>query len=219
MVACPLCFNKVNVEPLKGIDKKEYNYCNHCKLIFAVESDLLSLKDEKYRYLKHNNGIEYPGYVKFLNQAVEPAMNYLKPGMECLDYGCGPSPTLSILLQRMGYVCDDYDPLFFPLLPDKKYDVIFATECFEHFYYPEKELNTIKLHLKSTGYLILMTNLWDKLENFSSWHYANDDTHVTFYHNDTIKFIAERFGFYMKEIIDARVIILQKGSKSNIASE
>lgn len=93
---------------------------------------------------------------------------------------------------------------------DKKYDAIFATECFEHFYYPEKELKTIKSHLKPTGYLILMTNLWNKLEDFLSWHYVNDDTHVTFYHTETLKYIYEHFGFSILQIIDNRVIILQK---------
>ncbi|OFX86419.1 MAG: hypothetical protein A2W99_13600 [Bacteroidetes bacterium GWF2_33_16] len=212
MVACPLCFNLVNIDTLKGIDKKAYSYCNCCKLIFASIDDLLSLEDEKNRYLKHNNGIEYPGYVKFLNQAIEPVKELLLSNMECLDYGCGPKPTLSILLTQMGLICNDYDPIFFPDLPQKTYDFIFATECFEHFYYPKKELEIIKSHLKPNGYLVLMTTLWDDLENFSSWHYANDDTHVTFYHAETLKYISELFGFSILQIIDNRVIILQNAN-------
>ena len=210
MVFCPLCSNINKIETIKGIDKNDYQYCPVCKLIFSLPENFLTTEDEKDRYRHHNNGIQYPGYVKFLNQAVEPALGYLKPGMECLDFGCGPEPTLSILVKRRGLHCDDYDPLFFPELPDKKYDAIFATECFEHFYHPEKEIKTISSHLKENGYLIIMTQLWKGLERFHLWHYTNDDTHVVFYHKDTIGFIAKKFGFEIVQIMDNRMIILKK---------
>lgn len=210
MPLCPLCFNKERCKTVKGFDKKEYIYCPECKLIFLLPENLLTTKQEKDRYRHHKNGIEFPGYVKFLTQAVEPALGYLKPGMECLDFGCGPDPTLSTLVIRKGLDCDDYDPLFFPELPDQKYNAIFATECFEHFYYPEKEIKTITSHLKEDGYLIMMTQLWKGLERFHLWHYTNDDTHVVFYHKDTIRYIAEKFGMEIKQIIDNRVIILRK---------
>ena len=210
MSGCPLCSNTSNIKTLRGVDRKNYQFCPSCKLIFSLPENLLTAEEEKERYRSHKNGIEYPGYVKFLNQAVEPAMDYLKTGMECLDFGCGPVPTLSIMVKRNGLPCDDYDPLFFPELPDKEYDAIFATECFEHFYKPEKEIETITSHLKENGYLIIMTKLLTKEDDFSTWHYVNDHTHVTFYHNDTIRYIAERFGYSIKQMIDNRVIILQK---------
>ncbi len=210
MTNCPLCLNTANIESIKGVDRKSYSFCPSCKLIFSLPESFLTAEEEKERYLHHNNGIQYPGYVKFLNQALEPAMDYLKTGMECLDYGCGPVPTLSIMAKRNGLLCDDYDPLFFPGLPDKEYDAIFATECFEHFYNPEKEIKTITSHLKENGYLFLMTNLWEDMENFHSWHYTNDETHVAFYHKDTFSYIAKHFGYILKQIINNRVVILQK---------
>ncbi|MEE4197448.1 MAG: class I SAM-dependent methyltransferase [Bacteroidales bacterium] len=210
MTTCPLCYHREEFETLKGIDKKGYFYCPVCKLVFSFPEHLPGPEEEKSRYLTHNNGIEDQGYVRFLNQVVEPAMDYLEAGMECLDFGCGPAPTLSILVERQGLVCDNYDPLFFPDLPDKMYDAIFATECFEHFYHPAKELKTITSHLKKKGYLILMTQLWKGLDRFHLWHYTNDDTHVTFYHRETIDFIAEHFGFGKMQLINNRIIILQK---------
>ncbi len=210
MVCCPLCYSKEPFETVKGIDKKDYCYCPVCQLIFLLPENFLTTEEEKDRYRYHNNGIQYPGYVKFLNQAIEPAMDYLQTGMECLDFGCGQEPTLSILVKRKGLHCDDYDPLFFPELPDKKYDAIFATESFEHFYHPAKEIKTITSHLKESGYLIMMTQLWKGLERFHLWHYTNDDTHVVFYHNDTLRFIAEKFGLEIKQLINNRIIILQK---------
>ncbi|MFO7828547.1 MAG: methyltransferase domain-containing protein, partial [Bacteroidales bacterium] len=69
---------------------------------------------------------------------------------------------------------------------------------------------TITSHLKENGYLIMMTQLWKGLERFHLWHYPNDDTHVTFYHKDTIRFIAENFGLEIKQMINNRVIIWKR---------
>ncbi|MFO7828587.1 MAG: hypothetical protein R6V23_08205, partial [Bacteroidales bacterium] len=81
MASCPLCFNKEQFKTVKGVDKKDYQYCPECKLIFSLQENFLTAEEEKERYSHHNNGIQYPGYVKFLNQAIDPAMDYLKPGM------------------------------------------------------------------------------------------------------------------------------------------
>ncbi len=131
---------------------------------------LTTAEELKCPYLQHNNNIEDKGFVKFIKRAVEPAMDYLKTGIECLDFGCGPTPTVSILVERNGLRCDDYDPLFFPELSDKLYNAIFATKCFEHFYNPEKEIEIITSHLKENGYLIIMTKLLTEDDDFSTWH-------------------------------------------------
>ncbi|MFO7656607.1 MAG: class I SAM-dependent methyltransferase [Bacteroidales bacterium] len=169
----------------------------------------MSAKSEKKRYLTHNNGIQYKGYVDFLNQAIEPALPLLNKDMQGLDFGCGPTPTLSVILEQQGYKCDNYDPLFFPGLPEKKYDFIFATECFEHFFFPAKEIQLIKNLLKPGGILTIMTETWKSDEAFASWYYAKDSTHVSFFHNHTFGFIAEKFGFEAKECSNERVMILQ----------
>ena len=210
MVSCPLCLNKKSLMSIEGPDKRIYTKCNDCQLIFTGKRFHPSVDQERQRYSEHNNGVEYPGYVKFLNQAIEPALPHLSRNMNGLDFGCGPTPALSVLLKRQGYKCDDYDPLFFPEITGKVYDYIFATECFEHFFFPGKEIQKIYQMLGPQGFLIIMTETWKMEESFSCWYYACDNTHVSFYHSRTFEFIAERFGFVSYKSNNARVVILQK---------
>lgn len=210
MVICPLCFNKEAFTVVDGPDSRAYRGCNKCKLIFTETRFQPSKQSEKKRYLTHKNGIQYKGYVDFLNQAIEPALPLVSQNMQGLDFGCGPTPTLSVILEQKGFSCDDYDPIFFPELPDKEYDFIFATECFEHFFFPAKEIQHIKKLLKPTGVLIIMTEPWKSAEAFNSWYYAKDSTHVSFYHNHTFDFIGEKFGFEKLESENERVILFKK---------
>jgi SAM-dependent methyltransferase len=209
-VICPLCFNKQSLTPVKGPGLRDYLFCGKCKLIFADARFFLPLEEEKKRYLTHNNGIQYPGYVKFLNQAIEPALPHLTKGMIGLDYGCGPNPTLSLLIEKQGYKCDNYDPIFSPELSRKFFDFVFATECFEHFFFPEKEMKKLSNLLKPGGLLIVMTDKWKSIDAFLNWSYARDNTHVSFYHSYTFDFIAEKFKFQIVDNSHERVIIMLK---------
>lgn len=209
-LTCPLCKNSHDIEMLKGTLHRRYHWCKNCQLIFVNSHDLISPADEKSRYLEHNNGIQFPGYVAFLNRAIDRALPLLSPGMKGLDYGCGPNPTLSILMERQGFPCDNYDPFFFPELPQGTYDFIFATECFEHFYHPKAELTRMLTLLKPGGFLIVMTEPWPSIDGFKSWYYINDVTHVSFYNSETFEFISRTYGFKMHETDNSRVFILEK---------
>jgi len=71
------------------------------------------MMQERARYQTHNNSLDCPGYVKFLKPALSSVMGQVAVGSRGLDFGCGPGPTLSVLLRREGYPCEDYDPLFY----------------------------------------------------------------------------------------------------------
>jgi len=75
---------------------------------------------EEARYKAHQNSPQDAGYVRFLNQAITPALPYLNGSMRGLDYGCGPTPTLSGLLNAHGLYCENYDPYFFTASPEKQ---------------------------------------------------------------------------------------------------
>jgi SAM-dependent methyltransferase len=207
---CTLCKSS-NVHPVPAPgDKRSYYYCDTCFLIFADPEYHLSLEDERSRYQTHNNGIEYPGYVQFLNRVISPALNYLQAPMIGLDYGCGPSPTLSKILKSHNLECYDYDPVFGFDHPNRIYDFLFATECLEHFFDPHKELEAIHRLVKKDGIVGIMTERWTTKEHFANWYYKRDPTHVSFYHLNTFHFIARSLGFRI-EFMDAdRVIILRK---------
>lgn len=113
-------------------------------------------------------------------------------------------------MKEKGVSCKDYDPIFHPALPEGPFDVIFATECFEHFFNPEAELRRLRSMLVPGGLLTIMTLRWTTEEAFSHWHYPRDHTHVSFFHADTFRFIGSLFDFEMMPCENPRVTILKK---------
>jgi SAM-dependent methyltransferase len=210
MEVCPLCYSESFQPQVKGPMGRLFHLCDNCKLVFEGKSNRPNRDAEKERYLEHNNSIHQVGYVNHLNQAIKPALKYLKSDFSGLDYGCGPVPTLNLLVEQKGFVCEFYDPIFFPEYPLGSFDFIFATECFEHFFRPAHELQKLGGLLKPGGILVVMTQLWEDTARFKGWRYANDPTHVVFYNESTFRFIAAHFGYNILEIEIDRVVILQK---------
>ncbi|KOH44257.1 class I SAM-dependent methyltransferase [Sunxiuqinia dokdonensis] len=209
-VVCPLCENMQDLSEIAGPDQRVYYECGNCRLIFTAPDSLPSVEAEEKRYLQHNNGLHHRGYLKFLSRAVDAAEPFLFKGAIGLDYGCGPSPSLSVLLKRHGVDCADYDPIFFPEQPAGPFDFVFATECFEHFFSPAEELVNLNQLLRPGGFLVVMTSLWNSQKAFRNWSYARDYTHVSFYHAKTFNYICSHFGFRLAGGDRKRLIILQK---------
>ncbi|MFD3001498.1 class I SAM-dependent methyltransferase [Pontibacter toksunensis] len=210
-IVCPLCEQPPPFRELEGPDGKDYYLCSTCYLIFADRRWLPSKEEEVKHYLNHENGIQHQGYIDFLNKAVHPALPYLRPGMQGLDYGCGSAPAISLLLKKEGYTLDNYDPFFFPELDaQKKYDFIFSTESFEHFFNPKQDLQRLSMLLNKEGLLVIMTEQWKKEETFAHWYYVRDPTHVSFYHQHTFRKICSQFNFVILFTDNNRVTILRK---------
>ncbi len=55
-----------------------------------------------------------------------------------------------------------------------------------------------------------MTETWKTNEAFTSWYYAKDFTHVSFFHDQTFDFIAENFGFELLGNNDERMMLLKR---------
>lgn len=189
---------------------RAYWRCFRCALIFMDSEHLPDRQTERGVYEKHQNHLGHAGYVNFLRRILDPALVHLHPGMRGLDYGCGPGPTLSQLLEFHGISCENYDPLFFPSCPAGPFDFIFATECFEHFHRPMEQLQHLSFLLKPGGWLFVMTQLWDESINFTDWHYKCDPTHVSFYHRQTIIYLCREYGLKLIEEQQQRVLLLRK---------
>lgn len=205
---CPLCQHQNN-KPVKNVFSRQLFLCNHCKLVFLDPGQFLCYEKERDRYLLHQNNIDDQGYINFLNRLVEPLTPLLNKEDIGLDYGCGPSPTLSILLEKKGFTCNNFDPIFFNNELRRNYDFICATECFEHFFYPANELKKISNLLRKDGLLGIMTEFWNNEEQLKSWYYMKDPTHVCFYNIETFNYIADTFGFRINYTDKKRVVILQ----------
>jgi len=211
---CPLCKNTETKTKLIAA-QKVYRICNNCKLIFVENEFRLTPVEEKKRYSFHNNSIKNKDYVDFLNQLILPAKKHISPNSTALDYGCGPEPVLSQILSNEGITCNYYDPFFYPEINLYiKYDVLFASECFEHFFYPFKEIIKIIELLKPDGILAVMSEFWTEEKDLTNWYYMKDPTHVCFYHLDTFKNICKIFGFEILFTDKKRVIILKKSQQN-----
>ncbi len=207
---CPLCLRSDQTNDVPGPDARRYYLCGNCALIFVDPAQRLSPAEERARYMLHQNSPQDRGYVSFLNQLLQPLLSYLGDDVRGLDYGCGPVPVLSRLAQEQGVACDDYDPFFVDSTLHPPYDVVFVSECFEHFHRPAEEMAHILTLLKPGGLLGIMTERWTTLAAFAVWYYAQDPTHVVFYHADTFDFLCSRFGLTPVWRDEKRVIVLRR---------
>jgi len=207
---CRLCGSAAKQTQLESNSGRDYILCGNCKLIRMAPQHFLPREKEIERYLEHNNGMQFEGYKEFLTRAIEPALKHINKKMTGLDYGCGHSPTLSKLLINMGYNCEDYDPMFVENPLDKKYDFIFSTEVFEHFFEPHREIQKICDLLEAGGILTVMTVLWNDIKRFKNWYYTRDPSHTAFYHSETFDHICEAFGLEWIYNDGSRIVILKK---------
>ncbi|MFO7765551.1 MAG: class I SAM-dependent methyltransferase [Pelovirga sp.] len=208
---CPLCrCGSSKILTFVTRKKRRYWHCRCCDLVFLDTHALPTPEQEKEIYRFHQNSPAHSGYVDFLQRIIQPALPYLSPTMCGVDYGCGPGPTLSVLLEREGIGCHNYDPFFFPEHPQGPFDFIFATECFEHFHSPATELSRLSSLLQPQGFLFVMTELWHEQIDFRTWYYKSDPTHVSFYHLNSFNYICRQYDFKVLATYDTRVVLLQK---------
>lgn len=203
-VSCPLCRSSVGGtfftrdDPRHGV--RRYHRCGTCALVFLDPVLRLAPPDERARYANHRNHPDDPGYVAFLSRLADPLCSRLMPGWCGLDFGCGPGPTLSRMLQRRGFPTADYDPYFFPhaALLDQTYHFITASEVVEHLYDPRDTLVRLDGLLRPGGMLGVMTEVLDCPKRFPGWWYHRDPTHVCFYAPETLDWITRWRGWALE---------------------
>jgi len=154
----------------------------------------LTATEERRRYESHRNSPADQGYRLFLRQLMRPLLDYLTPGQQGLDFGCGPGPTLSQMLQEQGYPMSVYDPFFADdtRVLTRQYDFITCTEAIEHFTQPAREWRRLLDLLVQGGHLAVMTRFHCSVTDFSDWYYKNDPTHIHFYSQATFAWLAQR---------------------------
>lgn len=199
---CPLCQGK-NTEFYSEAPYGSFHTCLDCHLKFRVREALLSPEDERSRYEFHENSPNDIGYRKFLSQLLDPISKHLNPKMKGLDFGCGPGPTISVMLDEQNISCENYDPYFAknPLLLDQTYDFVICTEAIEHFYEPHKEMSIIQDIVKKNGIIGFMTKFYEEKScgPISKWHYINDDTHVSIFTFNTLEYLGNKFDWKILE--------------------
>jgi len=184
-------------------------------LVFVPERYWLSAEDEKAIYDLHENDSQDQGYRQFLSRLSAPLLTQLKPNQKGLDFGCGPGPTLSVLLEEHGYEVGLYDPFYYndASVFDNSYDFICATEVVEHLRDPSRNFSALFNMLNPDGWLGIMTKLVIDKQAFARWHYIQDMTHICFYSRSTFEYLAQRFDAELS-FIENDVILLNKRGKA-----
>jgi SAM-dependent methyltransferase len=193
--------------------KREYLRCGQCALVFVPGEYHLEPAAERAEYQLHQNSPDDDGYRAFLSRLQAPLCQRLPAHSSGLDFGCGPGPTLSVMLEEQGHRVALYDPFFFPDTSclQSEYDFVTATEVVEHLGRPGDVLQQLWRCLRGGGYLGVMTKLVTGREAFRAWHYKNDATHVSFFSEQTWQWWAARQSAGL-EIIGADVILLRKSA-------
>lgn len=210
---CPLCKNS-NTTPFTQSENREYLHCSICDLVFVPSKYFLSQKEEKEIYDKHQNSPENQGYCDFLNRLVKPICAYTPKNGIGLDFGSGPGPTLSVIMEELGYKMHLYDYYYHnnPRVFEKSYDFITTTEVVEHLHDPYSEILKLWACLKSDGVLGIMTAFRPDDDKFTSWYYKRDLTHIRFFTETTFKWLAKHLE--AEPIVpESGVVILKKSTK------
>jgi hypothetical protein len=209
MLDCPLCYHGVG--PYAEDRRRAYFHCPRCELVSADPRSHLDAASERAYYDLHENDPADPGYRHFLGRLIGPLLGRLTTGMRGLDYGCGPGPTLSIMLEEAGMHMEDYDPQY---RPDpgalgRQYDFVTCTEVVEHFRQPSRDWAGLTALLRPGAWLGIMTKLVISRERFAAWHYKDDPTHVSFHSPGTFAWLGEQFGLAVDRV-DRDVMLLKK---------
>lgn len=207
---CPLC--NYPAIPLIQAGPSSYAHCPLCKGISMDRDRLLGPKEEWDFYLGHNNDVYDPRYQNFVRPLVNLIESRQNPSHRGLDFGAGSGPVISHMLQERGYNMYLYDPFFHPNLSvlEAQYRFIVACEVIEHFHNPKTAFCQLLGLLEPRGSLYCRTTLIPDHIDFDRWHYKNDATHVFFYHEETVAWIAKNILSCGYTIIDRNLMFFSR---------
>lgn len=212
---CPLCSSE-RTEFYHRDKQRSYLQCAHCDVVFVDPAALPTLAQERAQYDLHNNNPNDIGYRRFLSRLLDPLQTKLKSADRGLDFGCGPGPSISVMMAERGWQVDNYDPYYFPALNvfSQPYNFICCTEVLEHIHWPMPLLDQLWQNIRPGGVFGIMTKRVRDRAAFANWHYKNDPTHVRFYSETSLNWLAQRWQADI-EFADTDVVIFQKKSVAN----
>lgn len=207
---CPVCETHALV-PFQTISNTRYHRCETCEATVMDQSDWLDGRGEKAIYDLHDNNPQDEGYRRFLSKLTGPLLERLQPGARGLDFGCGPGPALALMLREAGMEMALYDPFYCPdtSVLERPYDFITCTEVVEHLRHPAQVFRQLDQLLAPGGWLGVMTCFQTDDERFANWHYRRDPTHIVFYRQATLQWLASAHGWAL-EIPAKDVALFQK---------
>ena len=188
---CPLCETGNSVVFCKD-SARTYLQCAHCHLIFVPRRFHLSDEAEQAIYDHHQNSPDDPRYRGFLNRLFDPMQDRIPRNSRGLDFGSGPGPTLSVMFAEAGHSMEIYDPFYSPSTAPLalEYEFVSCSEVVEHLCNPRTTLQQMWSCVRHGGILGIMTQFAPGRDSFTTWHYRNDPTHVSYFSIPTFKWLA-----------------------------
>ena len=204
---CILC-NYPDPKLFSETGDRRYFNCDCCDLVFLDPNQRPSTEQERAEYAFHNNDPDDPRYRQHLAKLTKPLIEGLCQETTGLDFGCGPGPAISTMMEEQGYSVQNYDPYFVQDegLLRTKYDFIFSTEAAEHFYDPSATFGLLASMLKPGGRLGVMTQFRPKDGAFRDWYYIKQPSHVAFYNEQSLSWLAQFHGWTIREMNNPIVI-------------
>lgn len=193
---CPLC-GATRSSTLHEGDHGAFHRCARCALVFRDLAEWPSLDAEIARYELHDSDADDAGYQEFLSRLAEPVIARVPAGARGLDYGSGESDVLAERLTRSGRPTTPYDPAFRPSAAalKERYDFVVCSEVLEHVHEPRVLFERLGGLVRPGGIIGIMTGMYDAVPSFAEWWYIRDITHVCFYSEQTMQWIAREHGW------------------------
>ena len=114
-------------------------------------------------------------------------------------------------MMEAGHSMALFDPFFQPdrSVLQETYDFVTCTEVAEHFHRPAAEFTQLLGLLHPGGWLAVMTAFQTDDAAFANWYYRRDPTHVVFYREATLRYLADEHNCHC-EIPALNIALLQK---------
>ena len=214
--SCPVC-EQGKPEQFQIVKEQRYLRCPVCLATLLAPECRFGEADEKAVYDLHENDPDDPGYRRFLSRLTAPMLECLSPGSSGLDFGCGPGPAVAGMMETAGMKVSLYDPYFYPDTSalDQRYDFVTCTEVVEHLYHPAAVFQQLDSLLLPGGLLGVMTCFQTDDSRFANWHYRRDPTHVVFYRQATLQWLADHFGWQL-DVPAKDVAIFSKPAQASV---
>ncbi len=185
--------------------RRKFFRCGYCGFSWAHPDSLPDEAAAAQRYSNHRNDAADQGYTQFLSGIIEKAFFYYSGKPESvIDWGSGPSPVASRMLEGLGLSVFSWDPNFSSSeIPRKEfYDLGVCIETAEHFIHPRKDFADFFRTLKPGAYAVIHTHLAPADDDaFLRWWYIEDITHVSFYSRYSLEILGA--------MVSARVIAVE----------
>lgn len=153
-IRCPICSNEPDKFFNKGVVL--YSQCANCKTVFCDMLDQEGKIGGEYEVERN----EKENYLR-IERVDQMAYGIPKHEVRILDWGCGSGYFIDDL-KKAGYMhvdgFDAYNEKFITLPKKEHYHIVTATEVFEHFSSPFREIDVIYRSLVNGGGVIIETS-------------------------------------------------------------